>query len=170
MLTVSTSADPYTGPPAETLRQRLGILVTGGITQVNIATNGGELLELEIVLSCLPPHNRDDEDEVEAAQVVAVTKVLRDAVDKRHIKHRPHRRILKFILPLKDKYLGTSVEERRAAAGEDITTGRKPIKPNSLRTYYNYEPQALDELARVLVEMEADHRKESRPAALADSH
>ena len=164
------SDDPYTGPSIETIRQRLGILVTDGATQVNIATNGGELLELEVVLSCLPPHDQDDEDDVEVAQAVAVTKVLRDAVDKRYIKRRPHRRILKFILPLKDKYLGTSIEERRTAAGEDIATGRKPIKPNSIRTYYNYEPQALDELARVLVETEADHRKQLRPAALADSH
>ncbi len=166
---MSISGEPYTGPSADNIRRRLGLLVTDGITQVNIATNGGELLELKIVLCRLPAHNGDDEDEVEVAQAVAVTQVLEEAVDKKYIKHRPHRRILKFILPLKDKYLGTSIEERRMAAGEDIATGRKPIKPNSLRTYYNYEPQALDELARVLVEMEADHRKELRPVALADS-
>jgi hypothetical protein len=162
-------AKPYSGPGVEDLRKNLGDLVTDGLTQVNIATRGGALLQLAIVRARLPAHDESDEDEREAAYAMALPAVLKEAVEEKRIPDRKHRRILKFVLPLKEKYLDTSIKERRAAAGEDIKTGRKAIKPGTIRTYYSYEPQALDELARVLVELEADHRGETPPDA-APSH
>jgi hypothetical protein len=166
---MATLDSQYSGVSQQTIRDRLGGLVTDGITRVNIATNAGELLELDIVCSAMPTHDAGDEDAVEVAQAEALTKVLKLAVVSDRIPYRPHRRILKFVLPLKDKYLGEDVKTRREAAGIDIATGQKPIKPESIRTYYPHEPQALDELARVLVSMEAVSRKEPLPSSSAGS-
>lgn len=161
-------AKPYSGPTFESLRKTLSDLIKDGLSRGNIAAKGDELRQLAIVSSRLPPHDGADEDEREEAYAEAVIAVLKDAVVEQRIRGRNHRRILKFVLPLKEKYVGTSIKERRTAAGEDIKTGKKPIKPGTIRTYYSYEPQALDELARVLVEMEAEHRDETPPDTATD--
>jgi hypothetical protein len=80
---------------------------------------------------------------------------LKEAVEKRLLFRRYHR-LLRYLLPLQAEYLGKSIKERRIATGMNMT--KKPVKPGTIRTCY--EPRALDELAKVLVEMEAEHRGE----------
>jgi hypothetical protein len=161
-------AKPYSGPTFDSLRKTLSDLIKDGLSRGNIAAKGDELRRLAIVEGRLAPHDGTDEDEREVAYADAVVTVLKEAVVEERIYGRNHRRILKFVLPLKEKYTGTSIKERRTAAGEDIKTGKKPIKPSTIRTYFSYEPQALDELARVLVEMEAEYRDETPPDATSD--
>ncbi|HEX5852855.1 MAG TPA: hypothetical protein VFY36_07170 [Solirubrobacteraceae bacterium] len=142
------------GPTYERVRRDLGRLVTDGLIPYNIAENGGELLRLAIVRSRISIADDADESRLEAAEASALTEVLREAVTKRRMPRRKHRQILKYVLPLVDEYIGTPVERRRTAAGEHLTEGHKVIKPGTIRTYRAYEPEALDELARVLIEME----------------
>jgi hypothetical protein len=40
----------------------------------------------------------------------------------------------------------------------------KPVEPSTIRTYY--EPRALNQLAVVVIRMEAEHRGEDPPADL----
>jgi hypothetical protein len=157
-------AEPFSaGPDLETLRKDLAALITGGIVPSNLAEHGGQLLELKIVTSQLEGLDEDaEEDEQEAAYAKAVLNVLEVAVVKKRIPQRKHRRILKYVLPLKKELRGTTIKER-TAAGKDLTDGKKTVKPGTIRTYKEYEPKALDELARVLVEMEAEHRDEMSP-------
>lgn len=156
-------AQPYFGPDVEIVRRSLGNLVAEGLLPSNIAENGGELLELAIVASRVEAQVDADEEDRERAEAAALVAVLVAAVVKGRIPARRHRRILKHVLPLKEEYLGTTIKERRTAAGQDLKPG-KAVKPATIRTYYDYEPRALDELARVLVEMEAEYRGESPPS------
>jgi hypothetical protein len=158
-------AEPYSaGPDLETLRKDLAALITGGVVPSNLAEHGGQLLELKIVTSQLEGLDEDaDEDEQEAAYAKAFLQVLEAAVVKKRIPQRKHRRILKYVLPLKKELRGTAIKERRTAAGKNLTDGKKAVTPGTIRTYKEYEPKALDELARVLVEMEAEHRDEMSP-------
>ena len=129
--------------------------MTGGLVTDNVAEKGGELLGLEIVAGQVQLPEGADEDERDQAFTEALTAVLKEAVERK-LLFRRHRRLLRYVLPLQAEYLGKSIEERRTAAGMNMT--KKPVKPGTIRTYY--EPRALNELARVLVEMEADHRGE----------
>ena len=125
----------------------------------NVADNGGVLLELELVAGRLELDLKADEDTQNAAYAVALIAVLDEAVVKPRIPRGKHRRILRYVLPLIPDYLGTTIKERRTAAGEHLTDGKKVVKPGTIRTYKDYEPAALDELARVLVEMETECRE-----------
>jgi hypothetical protein len=151
------------------LRKRLSELLTEGLVASNVADNAGELLELQIVASKLELDADADEEAQEAAYAAALTAVLMEAVVKKRIPRGKHRRILRYVLPLKDEYLGTTIRERRIAAGEHLTDGKKIVAPGTIRTYKEYEPGALDALATVLVKMEAEyHREISRSASHAD--
>jgi hypothetical protein len=169
--------EPYSGPAREALRKALAALVTGGLVPDNVVERGGDLLALEIVASrMMMPEEADrdnpdlavaeeegerdqavteEEDERDQAVTEALVAVLTDAVEK-NLLFRRHRRLLRCVLPLRTEYLDKNIEERRAAAGEYMM--KKAVKAGTIRTYY--EPRALDELARVLVEMEAKHRGE----------
>jgi hypothetical protein len=112
-----------------------------------------------MVIDRLPADIADD-DAREVASAVALTEVLEEAVVKPRIPRRKHRVILKYVLPLELDFRGKSIKERRAAAGAHIFDGKK-VKANTVRTYPEYEPNALDELARALTEMEAEYRRET---------
>ena len=154
-------AAPYSGPALDDLRKNLAELVTAGLVPYNVAEKGGSLLELAIVTARLTVDEDADEDERDAAYAEALVAVLKEAVTKERMPFRRYRRVLKYVLPLKEDYLGKSIEERRTAAGQELTDGKKAVKPGTIRTYY--EPRARDDLARVLVEMETEHRGESPP-------
>lgn len=149
-------AEPYSGPPLADIRKNLADLVTNGLVPYNVAERGGALLEMEIVRSRVEGDPDADDDESEMALASAVESVLRDAVTKDRMRIRRHRRVLKNVLPLKEELLNAPINERRAAAAHDLRDGKKSVKPGTIRTYY--EPRALDDLARVLVEMEAERR------------
>jgi hypothetical protein len=154
----------YSGPLLETLRKNLAELVTGGLVPDNVAEKGGDLLKLKIVTSRLRLSEEADEDEGEGederdkACLEALTEVLRDAVKEGRVFFKKHRRLLRIVLPLHADLVGKPIEMRRTEAGKKMING-KEIKPGTIRTYH--EPRALDELARVLLEMEAEHRGES---------
>jgi hypothetical protein len=158
----ATHLPAYSGPPLETLRKNLAELVTGGLVADNVAEKGGELLKLEIVTSRLRPSEKTDdeegEDERDEACLEALTEVLRDAVKEGRVFFKKHRRLLRIVLPLHSDLIGEPIEVRRTEAGKKMING-KEIKPGTIRTYH--EPRALDELARVLLEMEAECRGES---------
>lgn len=154
-------ASDYTGPSFDALRESLTALLTEGLGVSGVAEHGGALLELRLVSDRLPPDISDD-DEREQANAVALTEVLEAVVVKSHIPRRKHRVILKYVLPLDLKYRGKTIKDRRAAAGGNMFDGKK-VKANTVRTYPEYEPNALDELARALTKMEADHRGETAP-------
>lgn len=145
----------YSGPRLEDVRKDLAAVVTGGLVADSVAEKGRELLGLEIVVSRARLPVGAGEDERDQASTEALTAVLKEAVEER-LLFRKHRRLLRYVLPLEAEYLDRSIEERRAAAGKNMT--KKPVKPGTIRTYY--EPRALDELARILVEMEAEYRGE----------
>jgi hypothetical protein len=163
-------AQPYSGPKFEILRRNLGDLIAEGVVPSNVAEDGGHLLELNIVASRVQVDEHAEEEQRELAEAEALVAVLKAAVIKERIPARRHRRILKHVLPLKEEYLGTTIKERRTAAGQDLKPGKKAVKPGTIRTYYDYEPRALDELARVLVEMEAEYRGEVPPVSVSDAH
>lgn len=119
-------------------------------------------MELRLVIERLRIDDTADEDEREADYAQALTAALEETVTKARIPRRKHRRILRYVLPLEPNYIGTSIKTRRAAAGENLTDGKK-VKANTIRTYPEYEPNALDELARALTEMEAERRGEDTP-------
>lgn len=154
----------YSGPPLETLRKNLAALVTEGLVADNVAEKGDELLKLDIVTSRLQLSKKTDEDEDDGederdeAYLEALTEVLRDAVKEGRVFFKKHRRLLRIVLPLHPDLVGKPIEVRRTEAGKKMING-KEIKPGTIRTYH--EPRALDELARVLLEMEAKHRGES---------
>jgi hypothetical protein len=154
----------YSGPSQATLRESLGEFIGEGLIPSNVVENGGALLELKILLDRLRLTDDADEEEREADYAAALREVMTAAVVKELIPGRKHRKILKYILPLKPEYLGTTIKERRAAAGEHLTDGKRVVKAGSVRTYPHYEPMALTELARVLAVMEADARGEPAPA------
>lgn len=141
------------------LRKRLTRLLADGLVASNVYDNGDELLELEIVRSRLRLADDADEDAEATAYAAALTSVMDEAVVKPRIPRGKHRRILRYVLPLMPDYLGTTIKARRTAAGEHLTDGKKVVKAGTIRTYREYEPAALDELARVLAEMEAEHRR-----------
>jgi hypothetical protein len=145
---------PYSGPPLEKLRKNLSALVTGGLVQDNVAEQGDDLLTLQIVKSRLNLADGAGEDDRDEAHTEALTAVLKDAVQEGKVLFKKHRRLLRYVLPLEADFLGKSIEERRTEAGKKMISN-KEVKPGTIRTYY--EPRALDELARVLVEMEAEH-------------
>jgi hypothetical protein len=155
-------AEPYSGPALADIRKNLAGLVTDGLVPYNIAEKGGTLLELEIVRSLVDGDPDADDDESEAALAAAVESVLQEAVNKERMPIRRYRRVLKNVLPLKEELVGKPINDRRAAAAQDLKDGKAPVKPGTIRTYY--EPRALDDLARVLIEMEAEHRGQ-RPDA-----
>jgi hypothetical protein len=148
--------EPYSGPALVALRKALAALVTGGLTADSVVERGGELLALDIVASRVEALDEDDEDKRDQAVTDSLTAVLAEAVEKK-LLFRRHRRLLRCVLPLRKELLGKNVEERRTAAGQYMT--KQSVKAGTIRTYY--EPRALDELARVLVEMEAKHRGET---------
>lgn len=159
-------AEPYSGPKLEDLRQNLTDLIAKGLVPYNIAEKGGSLLSLRIVTSKLQLEDDADEDESDAAYATALVAVLNEAVTKKRMRTRRYRRTLRYVLGLKEEYLGRTVAERRIAAGENIKDeGEDPVKPDTIRTYY--EPRAVNELAGVLVKMEAKHRGESPPVDAA---
>jgi hypothetical protein len=155
-------ASDYSGPSAEALRKSLAAMLTEGLTPSSIAEHGDVLLELQIVTERLSANDHADEAQREADYAQALTAVLELAVAKEHIPRRKHRRILKYVLPLESEYLGRTIKERRAAAGKNLTDS-KTVKASTIRTYGEYEPNALDELARALTEMEAEARGETKP-------
>jgi hypothetical protein len=152
-------ASGYTGPSSQALRESLTALLSEGLGVSGVAEHGGALLELRMVIDRLPADIADD-DGREVASAVALTEVLEEAVVKPRIPRRKHRVILKYVLPLELDFRGKSIKERRAAAGAHIFDGKK-VKANTVRTYPEYEPNALDELARALTEMEAEYRRET---------
>lgn len=137
----------------------MAAVLTEGLTPSSVAEHGGALLELQLVTDRLRADDQADEDEKEADYAQALMAVLDEAVVGERIPRRKHRRILKYVLPLKPEYLGKSIKERRTAAGQNLTDS-KTVKASTIRTYSEYEPNALDELARVLTEMEAEYRRE----------
>jgi len=150
---------PYTGPKLHDLRKNLTALVARGFVVDNVVDNGDQLLELRIVTNRVTLDDGADEDVQEIATAKAFVALVTEVVgDKKLVRQRKHRRLLRYVLPLLDEYMGKGLEERRTAAGANMTSGDEVIKPGTVRTYY--EPRALDELARVLVEMEAAHRGE----------
>jgi hypothetical protein len=152
----------YSGPSIEAVRGSLAAVITEGLTPSSIAEHGHVLLELKLVVERLSTNDHADEDQREADYAQALTAVLDLAVIKERIPGRKHRRILKYVLPLESEYLGATIKDRRAAAGEHLTDGKK-VKASTIRTYPEYEPTALDELARALTEMEAECRGEEKP-------
>jgi hypothetical protein len=155
-------ADSYSGPSPEALRASLAAMLTEGLTPSSVVEHGGVLLELRLVEDRLRASGWDDEAQKEADYAQALTKTLELAVVSEHIPRRKHRRILKYVLPLESEYLGRTIKERRAAAGMNLTDS-KTVKASTIRTYPQYEPNALDELARTLTEMEAEARGEAKP-------
>lgn len=155
---------PYAGPKVDVLRKNLAGLVAAGFVPYNVADKGEDLLELQIVTSRVALGEEADEDQRETAIAEAFIALVReDVVKKKRVRQRKYRRLLRYVLPLDKDYIGKDVEERRTAAGENLTGGSKVVKPGTIRTYY--EPRALDELARVLGEMEAELRGEAPPDA-----
>lgn len=152
-------AEEYSGPSKDRLRKNLGDLVTDGLLTYHVADVGGDLLELRIVIDRVELRKGASEDEHDAAYTKALTEVLAEAVEKPTIRGK-HRRLLKYVLPLKEEYLGKDVKKRRAAAAKAIK-GKKNVKPGTVRTYH--EPRALESLAAVLVVMEAEFCGQIRP-------
>ncbi len=150
----------YSGPKYETLRKNLANLVIEGVVPDRAPEFAGDLLKLEIVRSRVQPHVEDSD----AAIGGALVEVLNDAVEQ--IGSRKDRRVLRFVLPLRSEYVGTSARERRIAAGENIKDGKKVVKWGTIRAHH--EPKALARLAKVLVAMEADHRHEESPTGGAE--
>jgi hypothetical protein len=149
----------YTGPKLHDLRNTLTTLVARGFEVDNVVDNGDELLDLRIVTDGVNLDDGADEDAEEIATAEAFIALVTQVVgDKKLVRQRKHRRLLRYVLPLLDEYVGKGLDERRTAAGANMTSGDEVVKPGTVRTYY--EPRALDELARVLVEMEAEHRGE----------
>ena len=145
-------ARPSATPEVERLRDLLAGLVTDGLGPYNIAENAGALLELEIVRArvTLPPDA--SQDERDAAEADALLAVVREAVERLRGRYR---RLLSYVLPLNQEFVGKPIKERRTAAGKALKDG-KTVKAGTIRTYY--EPRALEDLARVLVDMDAGHR------------
>jgi hypothetical protein len=152
-LASESSGDPHEGSLEARLRASLGALVTDGLVPYNVSEKGGDLLTLRIVESRIDLPPAADEDAREAAVTLALTAVLSEAV-ARLTAHRKSRKVLKYVLPLKPEFLGTPVEERRTAAGQQLKDGTKTVKAGTVRTYH--EPRALDRLASVLVAMEQE--------------
>jgi hypothetical protein len=143
------------GPDVKRIRDALGSLVAYGLVPFNVAAKGGPLLELALVQAHLPEGLKPSDDEAyENAAAAAVTEVLGAVVSE--ISSRNYRVVLRHVLPLIAELLGTDVTHRRREAGKDLKRGRKPIKANSVRTYY--EGEALDQLAEDLVQAELAHR------------
>ena len=151
---------PYTGSSVASIRRNLATLITDGVAPYNVADKGHDLLRLQIVQHRIS-HGDMTEDEREADEAAALISVLKEAVARERMPIRRYRRLLRFVLPLDEQYLGTTIGVRRAAAGEHLMDGRRTVKPGTIRTYY--EPRALDALAKALVAMEAAARKESPP-------
>jgi hypothetical protein len=148
-------AESSDGPDLKTIRDALGSLVAYGLVPFNVAAKGGSLLELALVQAHLPEGLKPADDEAyENAAAVAVTEVLGTVVSD--ISSRNYRVVLRYVLPLISELLGTDVTHRRREAGKALKRGRKPIKANSVRTYY--EGEALDQLAEDLLRAEVAHR------------
>lgn len=156
---------PDQHPARSAIRTALGRLVTEGLETYWIAEVGKDLLALEIVQSRVPSDiDHTDEDAEDRAAAAALVEVLTEAVKR--VGTRKYRRLLRYVLPLYEEYVGKTIKERRTAAGQDYKDGKKPIKPGTIRTHH--EPKALDVLAKVLVKMEAEHRGEVTPSTDAD--
>lgn len=165
-------ADSYSGPPFPKIRSNLSDLVTLGISPYSVAEKGRALLELQVVT-----HKRRDlpagadDDERDAADADALLALLGEAVDRQRMNNRRYRRVLRYVLPLYivpgyEEYRYASLEERRDAAAQNLTGNEndKPVERSTIRTYY--QPRALNQLAVVLIRMEAEHRSEDPPADL----
>jgi hypothetical protein len=141
-------------PDADALRKALADLVTEGLVPYNVGENGGALLQLAIVQgrrrSLDGTANEAARDE---ADTEALTSVLSEAVEHPTIRGKV-RRLLQDVLPLKEELLGKPIKERRTEAGKNIKTGKKIIKPGTIRTYH--EPKALDKLVVALLLMEQE--------------
>ena len=153
---------PYGGASPDVLRKSLAALVVDGLEPHNVADNAGELLELQIVSSRVTFGEEADKGR-EIARAQTFIALVAEVVDKKRVRKGKYRRLLRYVLPLRKDLIGKNVNERRTAAGEHLTSGSKVVQPATIRIYY--EPRALDELARVLVEMEAEVRGEAPPSA-----
>ena len=162
----------YSGPPYKKIRKNLSELVTLGISPYSVAEKGRELLELQIVTQKRRelPAGADD-DKRDAADADALLTLLGKAVDRQRINNRRYRRVLRYVLPLYivpgyEQYRNAPLEERRNAAAQNLTGTEddKHVEPSTIRTYY--EPRALNQLAVILIRMEAEHRDEDPPADL----
>jgi hypothetical protein len=154
----------YAGPKPDALRKNLAGLVAEGFMPENVADKGGDLLELRIVTSRVTLGKDASNDQREIATAEAFIALVGEVADnKKLVRQRKYRRLLRYVLPLENDCFDMDVEERRTAAGKNLFGGSKEVKPGTIRTYY--EPRALDELARVLVEMEAESRGEAPPGA-----
>jgi hypothetical protein len=162
-------AQPYSGPPFERIRKCLTDLVTSGISVDSVAVKGAALLELQIVANacCTLPDDADDEAH-DVADTEALLDVLGQAASRSHIGNRRYRRVLRHVLPLYnvpgyERYRNMPLEERRTAAGENLTGNENDpaVRASTIRTYY--EPRALDQLGVALIRMEAKERDEEPP-------
>jgi hypothetical protein len=166
------AAAPYSGPPFGTIRKNLTDLVTLGLSPYGVAEKGQALMELQIVLDRRTKLSADADDDVrDVADADALVTLLGEAVERKRIPNRRYRRVLRYMLPLYtipgyEQYRGTSLEDRRDAAAQNLTGEQngKTVEPSTIRTYY--EPRALNQLAVVLIMLEAEHRGEEPPASL----
>ncbi len=156
----------YTGPSADEIARGLAGIVSAreGLAPDTVVEHGGALLELAMVSDRVSLDSDADWEEANAAYAEVLTSVLRDAVATLG-RHPKYRRALEVLLPLKEEFAGLPAERRRAAAGQVMMGHERPVKPATVRTYH--QPKALALLASVLVDMEADARREQLPAALA---
>ncbi len=160
---------PYSGPPFERVRKNLTDLVTSGISVDSVAVKGTALLELQIVTKACRALSDDADDETrDEADTEALLDVLGQASSRTHIGNRRYRRVLRHVLPLYnvpgyERYRNMPLEERRTAAGENLTGNENDpaVRASTIRTYY--EPRALDQLAVSLIRMEAKVRNEEPP-------
>jgi hypothetical protein len=152
----------YSGPPFDALRAELTGLVTHGLTRENVVRRGGQLTSLRAIVDRVEIGKDADEDEWEEAVAEALIAVLGQLAtnprgnDVVHVYRKEHRRVLRSVLPLKDELKGKSLDRRREASAKEIG-----VKASTARTYY--EPRALDDLTRALIELEAKHRGEDPP-------
>jgi hypothetical protein len=144
------------GQDLKAIRDALGSLIAYGLVPFNVAAKGGPVLELAVVQAHIPAGLKPSDDEAyENAAAAAVTEVLETVVSG--ITSRNYRVVLRYVLPLASELLGTDVTHRRREAGKALKRGRKPIKANSVRTYY--EGEALDQLAEDLLRADLAHRR-----------
>lgn len=91
-----------------------------------------------------------DPSDTEAPQVVQ--EVLEAGIDR--IRSQQYRHLLMIVLGLDPATHDLSARERRQIAGQQFRGRTKPVAAGTIRTYH--EPRALDDLATVLLALDAD--------------
>jgi hypothetical protein len=159
-------SESYSGPPARELRKTLRWLVTQGLTPDNLVRRGGDLLNLRVVVSRVQVGADASEDEWERAAAAAFVDVLVELTTNPrgepgviYVFKSEHRKVLRNVLSLKPELVGAPLEQRRKAAAEELG-----LEVSTART--SYEPPALDDLVRALIELDARHRGEDPPPSL----